>query len=77
MIDVEWGKQKGRGFASLSAEGRYAVAQMGGRMAWKLGRAYRWNSETARAAGRIGGRNRRGRGKHQLAALAQGGRDEA
>jgi len=48
-------KGKGRGFASMSAEKRRAVSSKGGKRAHELGTCYRWDSEGARKAGKIGG----------------------
>ena len=47
---------KRRGFASMSIEKRREIARKGGKSAHQLGRAHTWDSESARAAGRIGGR---------------------
>ena len=44
-----------RGFASMTPEKRKAIASKGGLTAQQRGTAHRWTSETARAAGRIGG----------------------
>jgi general stress protein YciG len=48
-----------KGFASLSAERRREIAQLGGRAAHKKGRAHEWSSAEAAIAGRKGGLNRR------------------
>lgn len=40
-----------RGFASMNAEQRTAMARQGGRAAQAKGNAHTWNSETGRAAG--------------------------
>lgn len=47
---------KRRGFASMDVEKRREIARKGGKAAHQLGRAHEWDSESARAAGRIGGR---------------------
>jgi general stress protein YciG len=47
---------KRRGFASMDAERRREIARKGGKAAHQLGRAHEWDSDGARAAGRIGGR---------------------
>jgi len=52
------GKGK-QGLASMSPEKRSAIASKGGKRAQELGTANRFTSETASAAGRKGGRNRR------------------
>jgi general stress protein YciG len=53
---------KGRGFLSMTPEQRSAIASKGGRAAHALGRAHKWSSEEAQAAGRKGGSiSRRGR----------------
>jgi general stress protein YciG len=46
-----------RGFAAMSAEQRRAIAGKGGKAAHKKGTAYKFNSETARLAGRVGGKS--------------------
>lgn len=46
------GKQ---GLASVSPEKRREIASLGGKASAASGRAHRWTSETARAAGRKGG----------------------
>ena len=50
-------KTKKRGFASMSPEKRREIASKGGRAANEKGTAYRFNSDTARKAGRIGGKS--------------------
>jgi general stress protein YciG len=45
-----------RGFASMTLERRREVAGKGGRAAHAAGVAHEYNSETAREAGRRGGR---------------------
>lgn len=49
------GKSK-RGFAAMSPEKRREIASKGGRTAHALGKAHQWNTESARAAGRRGGK---------------------
>ncbi len=44
-----------QGFAALDAERRKAIASMGGIAAHAAGRAHRFTTEEARAAGRKGG----------------------
>lgn len=44
-----------RGFASMSPEKRSAVSSLGGKRAHELGTCYKWDSESARKAGKIGG----------------------
>ena len=57
------------GFAALSAEQRRAIASQGGKAAHATGKAYRFTSEQATAAGRKGGlakaRNARARKKRR------------
>ncbi len=55
---------KGRGFASMTPEERFRIAQMGGRAAQRLGTAHRFTSEEAREAGRKGGAISRRRSKY-------------
>lgn len=53
-----------RGFASMSQEKRTKIAQSGGVMAHKLGRAHQFTKEEAVAAGRVGGRAKREKEKN-------------
>lgn len=46
-----------KGFASMSPEKRKEIASKGGKKAHEMGAAHKFDSETARAAGRIGGRS--------------------
>jgi uncharacterized protein len=48
-------KERGRGFTSMSPEKHREVASKGGKTAHALGRAHKWTSEEAQAAGRKGG----------------------
>ena len=50
-------KKSKRGFASMSPEQRRAIAQKGGKAAHEKGTAYKFTSETAKEAGRVGGRS--------------------
>jgi uncharacterized protein len=56
----------GRGFASMDAEKRRALARKGGLRAQELGKAYKWTPETAKAAGRAGGLKSRKRPKVEV-----------
>jgi general stress protein YciG len=47
--------EKLRGFASMDKEQRRLIASKGGKAAHRLGRAHKYTSEQARAAGRKGG----------------------
>ena len=47
--------RKPRGFATLSKERRSEIARAGGRAAQASGKAHRFTSDEARAAGRKGG----------------------
>jgi general stress protein YciG len=47
-----------RGFASMSPEKQRAIASKGGKKAHSKGTAHRWTSETAAAAGKLGGKKR-------------------
>jgi general stress protein YciG len=51
-----------RGFASIDPKRQREIASMGGKAAHASGNAYKWNSETAREAGKKGGRNRHKQG---------------
>jgi general stress protein YciG len=48
------GKEQ-RGFAVMSKERVLEIATNGGKAVHKKGKAYKWNSETARIAGKKGG----------------------
>lgn len=45
-----------RGFAAMSVDQRKRIARLGGKKVQALGKAYKWTSETARDAGRLGGK---------------------
>lgn len=45
-----------RGFASMSPEKRKEIASKGGKSAHKQGKAYKFDSESARKAGKVGGK---------------------
>lgn len=47
-----------RGFASMDPGKQRAIAAKGGISAHKLGKAHKFNSEEARAAGKLGGKSR-------------------
>jgi uncharacterized protein len=47
-----------RGFAAMDEAKRREISRMGGRAAHESGHAHEWNSNEARAAGRLGGRAR-------------------
>ena len=58
------GNKDRRGFASMTEEKQRAIASKGGKAAHEKGTAHEWNTDEARAAGRIGGRiSRGGRGR--------------
>jgi len=48
-----------RGFAALDPEVQREIASKGGRAAHERGTAHQWDSKTARAAGKLGGKSRR------------------
>ncbi len=48
-------KKRRRGFAAMSKEKHRAIASLGGKTAHQKGRAHRFTTEEARAAGRRGG----------------------
>ncbi len=66
VIEIEEKRVSGRGkgFASMSKEERFRIAQMGGKAAHRLGTAHKFTSEEARAAGRKGGAISRRRSKY-------------
>jgi uncharacterized protein len=47
-----------RGFAAMDEARRREISRMGGRAAHESGHAHEWDSNEARAAGRLGGRSR-------------------
>jgi general stress protein YciG len=51
--------RKPQGFAAISPERQREIASKGGKAAQALGRAHRFTAETAREAGRKGGRGRK------------------
>lgn len=58
MTTTETSGKSRRGFASLSAEQRSAIASLGGRTAHEKGRAHQFTSAEAAEAGRKGGQAR-------------------
>ncbi len=59
---TELPKKTPRGFASMSPDRRREIASLGGRSVQARGRAQKWSSEEAQAAGRKGGtKSRRGK----------------
>lgn len=48
-------EKKKRGFACISPERVKEISSLGGKAAWANGKAHRFTSEEARAAGRKGG----------------------
>jgi len=52
---------RSRGFASMDAEKQREIARKGGKAAHAKGTAHEFTADEARAAGRKGGRSRRGR----------------
>ena len=48
--------KKPQGFATFSKEKQEQVSSAGGKEAWRLGKAHKWTSEEASAAGKKGGR---------------------
>lgn len=52
---------KKQGFAAMKPEDQKALASKGGKAAHALGRAHKWTSEEAKAAGRKGGLARKGK----------------
>lgn len=49
-----------KGFASMDKDKQREIASKGGKAAHKKGTAYKWDSETAAAAGSIGGKVSKG-----------------
>ena len=54
---METSNKKKKGFASLSPEKRREIASKGGKAVHQKGNAHKFNSETARKAGKIGGKS--------------------
>ena len=54
---METSNTKKKGFASLSPEKRREIASKGGKAVHQKGNAHKFNSETARKAGKIGGKS--------------------
>jgi general stress protein YciG len=65
--DTEESKKskRGTGFKGMSPERRREISAMGGKKAHQLGVAHKWNSETAKIAGRKGGSVSRRRKKKE------------
>ena len=61
---IEEPPKRKQGFASMSDEKKRAIASKGGRAAHALGKAHKWTSEEAQAAGRKGGTISRRRPKN-------------
>lgn len=53
-------EKKKMGFATMSEEKRKAIASKGGKAAHGLGKAYQWDSDTARAASKKGWDEKKG-----------------
>ena len=51
-------EKKKKGFAVIDPKRMKEIASMGGKAAHISGKAHEWNSETAKAAGRLGGLKR-------------------
>ena len=48
--------KRGLGSSNLSPEKKREIASKGGKRAHALGTAYKWDSESARKAGQVGGK---------------------
>lgn len=60
MTDTDDTTEKpARGFAAMTPEKRREISQRGGRAVQASGKAHKWTSDEARAAGSMGGRARR------------------
>mgnify|MGYP007135503272 CR=1 FL=1 len=60
-------KGQGRGFASMTSEKKREIASKGSKAAHAMGKAHKWTSEEAQAAGRKGGSISRRRPKNTQA----------
>ncbi len=67
MNEPESKPKQRRGFAAMSPEKQKSIAALGGRASHAAGTGHEWNSEAARAAGRIGGKVTRNRTKKPAA----------
>ena len=63
-----------RGFASMTEQQRKDIASKGGKAAHRRGVAHQFTSETARAAGRKGGKSVAAKPGHMAEIGAKGGR---
>jgi uncharacterized protein len=54
-MEITVTEKKKIGFATLPVEKVRELAKKGGQSAHRMGKAYEWNSETGREAGRRGG----------------------
>jgi general stress protein YciG len=66
-----------RGFAAMSPEQRRAIAAKGGKTAHEKGKAFKFDSEKAREAGKIGGRSVSGNKDHMAEIGRKGGEASA
>jgi len=66
---------KKRGFASMDKEQQREIASQGGKAAHKKGTAHKWTSETAREAGRKGGKAISQDREHMAAIGRKGGKN--
>jgi uncharacterized protein len=58
FMDTTTENKRGFGSRHFDPERQREIASMGGKAAHASGNAHEWNSETAREAGKKGGRNR-------------------
>lgn len=49
-----------KGFGTMDPDKQRKIASLGGLSAWASGKAHKWTSEEAKAAGELGGKARRG-----------------
>lgn len=66
---------KKRGFASMDKEQHREIASQGGKAAHKKGTAHKWTSETAREAGKKGGKKVSQDREHMAAIGRKGGKN--
>jgi uncharacterized protein len=62
-IDKEATMAGKRGFASMDPERQREIASMGGKHAHAIGKAHKYNTETGKVAGKMGGQRPRARSK--------------
>lgn len=73
MCNVDTKVRKPRGFAAMSPERRREICAKGGKAAHAQGKAHKFTSEEARAAGSIGGARVASRGRAYMSEIGRKG----